>query len=58
MPDPQPPSAAPAWTIRSVSLRRRDSAERLAQAYRHLLQTRTPARLTQRRVPTASQERS
>jgi hypothetical protein len=31
------PSAAPIWTIRSVSVRTRDGSERLDHAYRRLL---------------------
>jgi hypothetical protein len=33
----QRPTAAPTWTIRSVSVRTRDGPERLDQAYRRLL---------------------
>jgi hypothetical protein len=37
MPSGPPPSAAPIWTIRSVSVRTRDGSERLDHAYRRLL---------------------
>jgi len=37
MPSGQRPTAAPTWTIRSVSLRTRDGPERLDQVYRRLL---------------------
>jgi hypothetical protein len=37
MPSGQRPSAAPIWTIRSVSVRTRDGSERLDHAYRRLL---------------------
>ncbi|MBM6583063.1 hypothetical protein ILT44_22945 [Microvirga sp. BT689] len=37
MPSDQRPSAAPIWTIRSVSVRTRDGSERLDHAYRRLL---------------------
>jgi len=37
MPSGQRPSAAPTWTIRSISMRTRDGPERLDQAYRRLL---------------------
>ena len=33
----QHPTAAPTWTIRSVSVRTRDGPERLDQVYRRLL---------------------
>jgi hypothetical protein len=33
----QRPTAAPTWTIRSVSVRTRDGSERLDHAYRRLL---------------------
>ncbi len=39
----QHPTAAPTWTIRSVSVRTRDGPERLGQVYRRLLNN-TPFR--------------
>ena len=39
----QHPTAAPTWTIRSVSVRTRDGPERLDQVYRRLL-SNTPFR--------------
>jgi hypothetical protein len=39
----QRPTAAPTWTIRSVSVRTRDGPERLDQVYRRLL-SNTPFR--------------
>ena len=38
----QHPEVAPAWTIRSVTLRTRDGPERLDQAYRRLLAAERP----------------
>jgi hypothetical protein len=52
---PRPP-AVPAWTVRSVAVRTRSGADRLAQAYRRLLASRPPAPAVRRAQPCSNDQ--